>query len=230
MAQSTAPDVTPAPSRARLPKRHNPWYFRGYKLRPDVIFDIGVFDGTPWLYKSFPNAKFVLIDPQPVCEQRVAGKLENHDFHAVALGEQAGTLTLNVPEAKPGKGGAMASILPRTDRAANRFTSIQTMDVPVQTLDSLAAGYDGRVGIKIDTEGFEGQVLAGATETLKRTDFAVIEMSVAKRFEGAAPPSVLIARLAEAGLEFRDVLSAATYPGKRPRPQNMDVLFTRWDT
>ena len=55
-------------------------------------------------------------------------------------------------------------------------------------------------------------------------------MSVAHRFQNTAPPSALIAHLAAAGLEFRDILAAATYAGKRPVPQNMDVLFTRWAT
>ncbi len=212
----------------RLPKKLNPWYLRGYKFRPDVVFDVGVFGGTGWLYKCYPGAKFVLIDPQPGCEDRVSLKPKDYDFHSVALGEEAGTVKLNVPETRPGRGGAMASILDRTDRASNRFSSVETVDVPMERLDTVAAGYDGRVGLKIDTEGYEGQVLAGAPETLKRTDFVVLEMSVAKRFEGAAMPSVLVAHLAEAGLEFRDVLTAATYPGKRPRPHNMDVLFARW--
>lgn len=90
---------------SRLPRRHSAWYFRGCKFAPDVVFDIGVFDGTPWLYRSFPKARFVLIDPQAECEQRVADKLESFDFHAVALGEAEGMTTLNVPETKPGRGG-----------------------------------------------------------------------------------------------------------------------------
>ena len=217
-----------AKSTPRLPRRLGSWYFRGYNFTPDVVFDVGVFDGTTWLYKSFPDAKFVLIDPQEKSRDKVEGKLKNFDFHAVALGDTEGEVTLRIPETKPGRGGAMASILPRADRTANRFNSIEEVTVPIQTLDSIAADYDGRIGLKIDTEGYEAQVLAGATETLKRTDFVVAEVSVAQRFEGVSQPSTLFAMLAEAGLEFRDVLAAATYPGKRPRPQNMDLLFTRW--
>lgn len=225
MAEATIDTAKPTP---RLPKRLGSWYFRGYNFTPDVVFDVGVFDGTAWLYNSFPDAKFVLIDPQAKSRDKAEGKLKNFDFHAVALGDRQGEATLRIPETKPGRGGAMASILPRADRAANRFNSIEEVTVPIQTLDSIAADYDGRIGLKIDTEGYEGQVLAGATETLKRTDFVVAEVSVAQQFEGVSQPSTLFAMLAEAGLEFRDMLAAATYPGKRPRPHNMDLLFTRW--
>ncbi|MEX0283162.1 MAG: FkbM family methyltransferase [Paracoccaceae bacterium] len=223
------PEKTPPVQTTRLPRRLNPWYFKGYKFQPDVMFDVGVFEGTAWLYKALPDPKYVLVDPQPGCKDMLKIAPRDYDFHAVALGEEAGQVTLNVPETKPGRGGAMASILTRSDRAANRFSSVETVDVPVERLDTIAADYDGRVGIKIDTEGYEGQVLGGAPETLKRADFAVLEMSVAKRFDNVLPPSVLVARLAEAGLEFCDVLAAATYPGKRPRPHSMDALFVRWD-
>ena len=85
-------------------------YLKSYGFAPATVFDIGVHDGTPWLYKSFANATFVLVDPQPDCADRVrgTGMLDTFDFHAVALGATAGEATLHVPETEPGKGGAMA--------------------------------------------------------------------------------------------------------------------------
>lgn len=205
-------------------------YLKGYGFAPDVVFDIGVHDGTPWLYKSFPAAKFVLVDPQPACGDvvKASGKLADFDFHAVALGAEAGTATLNVPETDPGKGGAMASLMQRTDNLTKTFTRVDTYDVPVQRLDDLAAAYEGRVGIKVDTEGFETAVLQGGPETLKRCDFVILELSVSTRFATTAPPSSAIGLLADAGLELRDILAMADGAGKRAQPRHMDVLFTRW--
>ena len=102
------------------PIKTRAFYLKGYGFSPDVVFDVGVHDGTPWLYKSFADARFVLIDPQPGCGDvvRASGQLEDFDFHAVALGAEAGTATLNVPETAPGKGGAMASLMERTDNLA----------------------------------------------------------------------------------------------------------------
>ena len=36
-------------------------YLRGYEFHPDVVFDVGVGNGTNWLYRSFPDALFVLV-------------------------------------------------------------------------------------------------------------------------------------------------------------------------
>ncbi|WP_299688907.1 FkbM family methyltransferase [uncultured Tateyamaria sp.] len=208
------------------PHKTRPFYLRTYGFEPATVFDVGVFEGTPWLYDSFPDAHFVLIDPQGDLPGPRPAK---GDFHAVAVGSAPGQMTLTIPETKPGQGGAMASLLERRDALAGSFTDTKTRDVPVVTLDSLATGHVGPFGIKIDTEGFEAQVLAGATETLKQTDFVILELSMARRFEGVDPPSAAIATLAAHGLEMRDVLAIADGPTKRSQPRHMDLLFTRWD-
>ncbi len=212
------------------PLKTRAFYVRGYGFKPDVVVDVGVHDGTPWLYKSFPDARFVLVDPQPDCGDavRATGHLSVFDFHAVALGAEAGQATLHVPETAPGKGGAMASLMERTDVLVDTFTQVDRMDVPVMRLDDLMTDYSGRVGLKIDTEGFETAVLEGGAETLKRCDFVILELSVSKRFAGVAPPSKAITLLAQAGLEMRDIMAIADGPGKRAQPRHMDVLFTRW--
>ncbi|MEM8578999.1 MAG: FkbM family methyltransferase [Pseudomonadota bacterium] len=206
-------------------------YLKRYDFSPDVVFDIGVHAGTPWLYKTFPNAAWVLVDPQPEYEAAVrgAGLLDDFDYHAVALGAAAGQATLNVPETAPGKGGAMASLLERTDNLAKTFTASEARSVPVRTLDDIASDYDGRLGLKIDTEGYETEILRGAAETLQRADFVILELSLdPARFAATPTPSSAMSLLAAAGLELRDILAVSDGPGKRSRPRHMDALFTRW--
>lgn len=212
------------------PIKTRPPYLKGYGFAPDFVIDVGVHAGTPWLYRAFPEAHFVLVDPQAECEALVKAGVapKSWDFRAVALGAEQGTAVLNVPETAPGKGGAMASLLERTDKLADSFTEVMPREVPVLTLDDLAADLPGRIGLKIDTEGFELNVLRGGADTLKRCDFVILEMSVTHRFKGVAPPSTVIAHLAKAGLEFRDVLAVAANAGKKAQPRHMDVLFTRW--
>jgi len=213
------------------PIKTRPLYLKAYEFTPDYVIDVGVHDGTPWLYRSFPDAHFVLVDPQAECEAAVKADVspKKFDFRAVALGAEQGKALLSVPQTEPGKGGAMASLKERTDKLADSFTDVAKREVPVITLDMLAADLSGRLGLKIDTEGFEFEVLKGGAETLKRCDFVILEMSVTHRFKGVAPPSAVIAELAKAGLEFRDVLAMAAHAGKKAQPRHMDVLFTRWD-
>jgi FkbM family methyltransferase len=205
-------------------------HLQSFGLAPDVVFDVGVDTGTPFLYQAFPNARFALIDPRSESRAALTGTdaPRNAEFFETALGSAPATLKLGIPHSEKGEQGAMASLRERTDSMSAKFTRLETRQVPVVTLDSLSARFSGRIGLKIDTEGFEDEVLAGATETLQRTDFVILEMSLTQRFAGIAPPSRLISRLAAAGLEFRDVLRMTGDGKGGSAPRLMDVLFTRW--
>ena len=207
-------------------------YLSGYGFAPSVIFDVGVYRGTPWLYRSFPDTKFVLIDPQAEheAEIRASGRLAAFDFLPVALGAEPGEATLHLPSNAKGEAGAMASLMERTDKLSEKFTALEARQVVVQRLDDLSEAYPGAAGLKIDTEGFETEVLQGASETLKRCQFVILELSLdAGRFSQTKPPSSAILPLAEAGLELRDILATADGPSRRSRPRHVDALFTRWD-
>lgn len=202
-------------------------HLQSFGLAPDVVFDIGVDLGTPFLYQAFATTRFVLVDPR--AESRAAlSDLTDATFFETALGAEPGTMPLTIPHSDKGIEGAMASFRTRTDRMAEKFIKLETRDVPVTTLDLLANDIPGRIGLKIDTEGFENEVLQGATQTLKRTDFVILELSLTQRFKDIAPPSQIITRLAAAGLEFRDVLRMTGDGKGGGAPRLMDVLFTRW--
>lgn len=205
-------------------------HLQSFCLAPDVVFDVGVDTGTPFLYHAFPDAQFILIDPRRESRAALTGPdaPKKAKFLETALGANPGTLTLNIPLSDKGEQGAMASLRQRTDTLAAKFSRIETRAVNVTTLDILAADFKGRFGLKIDTEGFEDEVLSGAVETLLRTDFVILELSLVQRFAGIVAPSHLFTRLAAAGLEFRDVLRMTGDGRGGGAPRLMDILFTRW--
>jgi len=213
------------------PNKMRDIYLRSYGFRPDAVIDVGVSDGTRWLYRAYEDVKFVLVDPHAGCESIVRDKklLIDFDFHAVALGSETDRGVLNVPQRGDLVDTSMSSLMTRKGKMTTNLEIVDQIDVPIVRLDDLAQEYPGRLGLKIDTEGFEINVLAGGPETLKRCDFVVLEMAMTDRFVGVAPPSGCIALLAQAGLELRDVLAVAhDGPGNKAHPRHMDLMFTRW--
>ncbi len=79
--------------------------------------------------------------------------------------------------------------------------------------------------MKIDTEGFELEVIKGATKTLKKTEFVIAEVSAKRRFQGSYRFSELIAALGKQGFEPLDFLSPL-----RPDKEGCDILFARYDS
>jgi FkbM family methyltransferase len=205
-------------------------HLQAFGLRPEVVIDVGVDRGTPELYRAFPDAHFILVDPR--AETRAVLDAPDGprkaEFHAVALGARPGRMTLSVPLTEKGARGARASLSRPVGAMARDVTGYDTREVEVTTLDALIGNRTGRLGLKIDTEGFEAAVLEGACATLPRCDFVILELSLQPRFIDTPRPSAVIAMLAAAGLEFRDVLRVTGDGAGGAAPRLFDALFTRW--
>lgn len=214
-----------------VPNKDRHQYLQSFGFAADVVVDVGVHCGTPQLYRAFEQCKFVLIDPRAESEDEMRALLapQDYDFHATAVGAETGQLDLQIPIMKKGENAAMAGFRKVTGPMGRNIVDYETRSVPIVPLDRIMADYPGRVGLKIDTEGYELEVLQGAVETLRRTEFVILEMSVTKRFEGVAPPSRIVGELARAGLELRDILRITGDGKGGPQPRLFDALFTRWD-
>lgn len=203
------------------PDKFHPLYLSRLGFRISTLLDVGVAEGTPELYTTYPEAQIVLFEPRDisgvVAEYQKA--LPGLEYVPVALGAEEGSLALQVA---PGH-GALASAYRRT-ALADRGVDWQTVEVPVRRLDDVVAeaGWRGPFGLKVDTEGHELAVLQGAVATLVDTRFVIVEASVKRRFEGSYAFPELVAFLHEQGFELLDVLN-----GHRPAPRFFDCLFVR---
>lgn len=212
------------------PDRSTAAHLRVYRFQPEVVFDVGVAEGTSSLYRAFPDARFVLIDPRPEVEEILRGPKapRSASFHGQALGAVAGQMDLLTPVTRNGAIGGRASLNQPTGLMARDITGYLRQTVDVTTLDTVAADYPGQAGLKIDVEGHEAEVLAGGSETLKRCQFVILELSLTQRFDRSPLPSAIFSMLAEAGLEFRDILRITGDGKGGPKPRLIDALFTRW--
>lgn len=187
------------------------------KNTPTFIIDVGVSAGTPWLYESFPNANYVLIDPLNVVDELdVYVSKINYQFHEVALAsEDGGVLTINMDVEQP----ALSSILPLS-KHNERGHELRKIEVKKRRLDTLLIEeYSEQISsntclLKIDTEGYELEILKGSTEVLKHIDYLICEVSVYERFENGYTLLDLLSFLDKNGFMLSEVLRFAKLNGK----------------
>ena len=139
---------------------------------------------------------------------------KNYVFVNKAVGASPGVLSLNVQ-------GAKTSFAERTELTRRNGPS-ERYEVEVTTLDSVIEELKPArpIGLKIDTEGFEVEVLKGLNKFSSDIAFAICEVSIRRRFINAYRFSDVILSMKEKGLEFYTVLNAV-----KRRPRFYDVLF-----
>jgi FkbM family methyltransferase len=215
-----ASDAMPAPAAVPGPPLRSPSLFQApylaeLGLMADIIIDAGVRTGTPQLYRAFPERLFVLVDPQRGGEALLDLRPDHYRFVNKALGARQGHALLSDE-------GAKSSLCERTPLTSSGAAA--SYEVEVTTLDDLLDDLPaaGQVGLKLDTEGYEIEIMAGLDRHLDRVEFVICEASIRKRFINGYHFSDLVALMRDKGLFFYNVLS-------RPQrhPLFYDVLFLK---
>jgi FkbM family methyltransferase len=157
---------------------------RGFQ--PRTVIDVGVGTGTPWLYNSFPDAKFVLFEAldsfRSDIERIMAGR--SSDIHFCALGEEPGRMAVQVNSEHP-TSSSMARFHKAYRDVSTPFglrPSFIDREVEVRMLDEFLP-LEGPALLKLDVEGFEYAVLRGATKALEDVEVIISEISVVRRTE-----------------------------------------------
>lgn len=143
-------------------------------FEPGTVIDVGAALGTFPLYEVFPESRHILIEPivenEPYLAQ-ICRKLGNAEYIIAAATRQLGTVQLNVhPDL------VHSSV---SHDQATLDKNLSTRTVPAITLDwickdrKLAAPYL----VKVDVDGNEVDVLAGAIQILQETEYVIVEVS-----------------------------------------------------
>ena len=169
-----------------------------------VIFDVGANVGA-WsqgALELFPGARIHAFEPLPGAFAQLS-RVPGITAHQVALGAEPGTATLHFdPDAT-----VLSSL---HDRAGMGLA--QTVDVEVTPLDAFADAHGiGRIDfLKIDVEGHEKDVIAGASQRLHDGRIGVVQFEYGgtyldagvrlREVVGLFPPTYAIARIVPWGL------------------------------
>ena len=157
--------------------------------KQQIVFDVGCFKGTftSNLQKKIQNSKFYLFDPSPI------SKITNFNYFPfrvsyfpIALGSSKRVVNYNFNTFLPSSGSSIFSIvkndpiwqLSRKIFSLNFFGKMTKIKVKQDTLDNFVKKKKiPRIDVlKIDTEGYELEVLYGAKKILKKTEIIQIEV------------------------------------------------------
>ena len=156
-------------------------------LKPgDLAFDIGSHVGDRIGAFRRRGARVVALEPQPDCAHVVREIYRDDDRVTLvesACGPKPGRLTLHINSANPTVTTASTDFVKAADGAGGWEGQKwdRAIEVPVTTLDALIATYGRPAFVKIDVEGFEGDVLAGLSQPLPMLsfEFTTIQRDVA---------------------------------------------------
>ena len=177
-----------------------PWIFSSLleKHRIDVVFDIGANNGT-WaneLRDSGYKKRIISVEPQydifKQLEKRADSDNDWDIFHC-AIGEKETSMKLNIAN-----NTLSSSLLKMTDKhiiADTNSSYLKTEEVPVRRIENLAKEIlpkNYNAFLKIDTQGFEKQVLDGSKGILKNIKGLQVEMSFDELYEGELTFSTML--------------------------------------
>jgi FkbM family methyltransferase len=137
--------------------------------RPRLFFDIGANYGLHSALLLAHGVPTVSFEPNPRCHdyfRRLARRNDLPcDLQPVALGAEEGWAEISFPERETWLGSTNPAVHDQLRTGTGQLTSIR---VPLTTLDAFVQR-DGRQPdlLKIDTEGYEAEILEGAGQTLR---------------------------------------------------------------
>lgn len=162
---------------------------RKYGMQIRGVIHVGIHfgqeDGT---YRALGIKDMVYIEPCSNAYEKVYDLF--HDMPGVRLfncacGAEEGRATMYTETANTG----MSNSLLKPAKHLEQYPSIQftgTEDVEVKTLDSLDFDKQKYNMLVADVQGFELEMLKGATETLKGIDYILLELNREEVYEKCA--------------------------------------------
>jgi len=148
--------------------------------RPAGVIDVGAYQGdwTRMVRRIFPDVPVLMVEAQKAKAARLEALCSELGggvaLASAVLGSEAGK-EVTFYEMETG-----SSYFPERSNAP-RFAATYV----TQTLDDVAASFEGPLFLKIDVQGAELEVLAGGPRTLERSEVVQLEVPFVSYNEGA---------------------------------------------
>lgn len=184
-------------------------------LREGLIVDVGAHEGlwTRDVLEIAPASRVIAVEPQDDLRAVIARRFANDSRVTVigrALADVEGTRQLHLMGAS-----VNASLHPPHANMDELYRSgwdlQETVTIETTTVDALTADQPVAL-LKIDVQGAEHEVLAGAAQTLQRTSAVMLEVTFISHYEGDATFPALHERMDEAGFVLTGISPPATSP------------------
>lgn len=200
----------------------------------DFVIDVGANKGDygdlvrRWGYKGRILSLEPASAPYALLEQRIA---RDGAWSAlkVACGSEPGEAEINLSEDE-----RFNSFLPM-NKTAQAFDPksgvVGTEMVPVQRLDAIMLDQQPfwRPFLKIDTQGFERQVLDGAPDLLRRCQGVQLELPIAHLYDGVWSLREALDYMDAAGFVLAQTVPTNVFPHDKASAIELDCVFRRKD-
>jgi FkbM family methyltransferase len=191
---------------AKLSHRNALLRLKALGFAPSTIYDIGAYRGgwTRLASEVFPDAAFILFEANADNALYLAGgHLSGHRHFTVALSAQDGEKSLFLPRA----GDATGTSLYRENSAHYDAGNLMVRTVATARLDTLVAAEKLPPAdlVKMDVQGAELDVIAGAKAALSRCEALIIELSLAGYNKDAPLIGETLPAITQLGLRCVDI-------------------------
>jgi FkbM family methyltransferase len=191
----------------------------------DVGANIGQFAVS--CSKLFPGIDVISFEPLPNAFAKLSAlsrAVPNFSAVNVAVGDGPGTAALTVNTHLHS-----SSLLPLRERHKRAFPFAREAGTTMVTVVTLDEEFRGRtlrkpLFLKLDVQGYESRVLAGAKQLLREVDWLMLESSVSPLYEGEAGLVEMIGLAQSFGFELDSVLDVLE-DSETEEILQMDLLF-----
>lgn len=181
---------------SRFPVESSGLHRRGRLFRHfgvDLVLDVGANAGHFGHDLRWPlgyRGRIVSFEPLPAACQLLSERARRAgpwEVRQVAVGHRSGTVGLRV--SGNSESSSLLPMLPAHEAAEPKSAVVTEVQVPMVTLDELWPALhrgEQHVWLKIDTQGFEAQVLEGAQQAIQHINTVQLELSLVPLYDGAA--------------------------------------------